>query len=234
MRGRPRDDYRDNRKTDRRRRYSRERGHSLSPEREARWSRQRRGSQERDRPYRRGTRRGWTDEKKKSLDSNFEFQFIQIHQEIERDDDERVIVRDFKENRERMRSASQEEKESIKHIVLNPTDVPKDDRYFTHDDRYESQGGRRFPMRRRSRILSTPAKWSHDMFDKVYGEETTPPPEEGQDDTNRGFRSVIGKIEMFSTFGNPNKKTCSNQESSTTEQSEEKNVNTLSLKQEKR
>ena len=41
-------------------------------------------------------------------------------------------------------------------------------------------------MRRRSRILSTPAKWSHDMFDKVYGEETTPPPEEGQDDTNRG------------------------------------------------
>ena len=151
MRGRPRDDYRDNRRTDRRRRYSRERGHSLSPEREARWSRQRRGSQERDRPYRRGTRRGWSDEKKKSLDSNFEFQFIQIHQETERDDDERVIekdfrgnrermrsadderviVKDFRGNRERMRSASQEVKESIKHIVLNPTDVPKDDRYFT-------------------------------------------------------------------------------------------------------
>ncbi|XP_011405925.1 PREDICTED: uncharacterized protein LOC105313862 [Amphimedon queenslandica] len=114
--------------------------------------------------------------------------------------------------RYRRRQSSEAETESINRpLVLNPTDVPRAERYFTHDDRLTAPTRRprsvttptkwghdgfekmnptskpTYQPNRRTRIDSTPLKWDHDMFEKIKQEdekeqmEVTPPPEHGSE-----------------------------------------------------
>lgn len=120
----------------------------------------------------------------------------------------------------RRRKSSEAETEPINRpLVLNPTDVPRAERYFTHDDRltastrrprsvttptkwghdgFEKMNPTSKPAHqpnRRTRIDSTPLKWDHDMFEKIKQEdekelmEATPPPEHGSEAPRT--RSVI-------------------------------------------
>ena len=58
--------------------------------------------------------------------------------------------------------------------------------YLQHDNRNDDQSsasgrGRRRSAGRDNVSQATPARWGHDMFDRYYGEDQTPPPEDEQD-----------------------------------------------------